>query len=109
MLVQRYFATEGMKAQFTYKQHTAFLVSISKQGSNVKVVTNHTGVIVSMINSQYGFIKFGAWEKALFSAKSLFKDGWQFSGDPLKLPAMKFDGYQLMQSDKSKEKEKHTW
>jgi len=109
MLVQRYFATEGMKAQFTYKQHTAFLVSISKQGSNVKVVTNHTGVIVSMINSQYGFIKFGAGEKALFSAKSLFKDGWQFSGDPLKLPAMKFDGYQLMQSDKSKEKEKHTW
>jgi len=109
MLVQRYFATEGMKAQFTYKQHTAFLVSISKQGSNVKVVTNNTGVIVSMINSQYGFIKFGAGEKALFSAKSLFKDGWQFSGDPLKLPAMKFDGYQLMQSDKSKEKEKHTW
>jgi len=108
MLVQRYFATEGMKAQFTYKQHTAFLVSISKQGSNVKVVTNNTGVIVSMINSQYGFIKFGAGEKALFSAKSLFKDGWQFSGDPLKLPAMKFDGYQL-QSDKSKEKEKHTW
>merc|ERR1719397_299475 len=109
MLVQRYFATEGMKAQFTYKQHTAFLVSISKQGSNVKVVTNNTGVIVSMINSQYGFIKFGAGEKALFSAKSLFKDGWQFSGDPLKLPAMKFDGYQLIQNDKSKEKEKHTW
>ena len=98
-----------MKAQFIYKQHSAYLVSISKQGSNVKVVTNCTGVIVSMINSQYGFIKFGAGEKALFSAKSLFKDGWQFSGDPLKLPAMKFDGYQLIQSDKSKEKEKHTW
>ena len=41
-----------MKAQFTYKQHTAYLVSISKQDSNVKVVTNCTGVIVSMINSQ---------------------------------------------------------
>merc|ERR1719430_637752 len=109
MLVQRYFAREGMKAQFIYKQHSAYLVSISRQGSNVKVVTNNTGVIVSMINSQYGFIKFGAGEKALFSAKSLFKDGWQFSGDPLKLPAMKFDGYQLMQRDKSKEKEKHTW
>ena len=52
MLVQRYFAREGMKAQFTYKQHTAYLVSISKQDSNVKVVTNCTGVIVSMINSQ---------------------------------------------------------
>merc|ERR1719234_249953 len=62
-----------------------------------------------MINSQYGFIKFGAGEKALFSAKSLFKDGWQFSGDPLKLPAMKFDGYQLIQNDVSKDKEKHTW
>ena len=98
-----------MKAQFVYKQNTAHLASISRQGSNVKVVTNCTGVIVSMINSQYGFIKFGAGEKALFSAKSLFKDGWQFSGDPLKLPAMKFDGYQLIQSDKSKEKEKHTW
>ena len=109
MLVQRYFAREGMKGQFSYKQHTAYLVSISKQDSNVKVVTNCTGVIVSMINSQYGFIKFGVGEKALFSAKSLFKDGWQFSGDPLKLPAMKFDGYQLVQSDKSKEKEKHTW
>ena len=109
VLVQRYFVTEAMKAQFTYKQHTAFLVSISKQGSNVKVVTNNTGVIVSMINSQYGFIKFGAGEKALFSAKSLFKDGWQFSGDPLKLPAMKFDGYQLIQNDKNKDKEKHTW
>lgn len=46
-----------------------------------KVVTNTTGVIVSMINNQYGFIKFGASEKALFCAKSLFKDGWQFSGD----------------------------
>ena len=81
-----------MKAQFVYKQNTAHLASISRQGSNVKVVTNCTGVIVSMINSQYGFIKFGAGEKALFSAKSLFKDGWQFSGDPLRLPAMKFDG-----------------
>ena len=75
MLVQRYFATEGIKAQFTYKQHTAFLVSISKQGSNVKVVTNQTGVIVSMINSQYGFIKFGAGEKALFSRNRLYLAG----------------------------------
>merc|ERR1719481_2571898 len=34
-------------------------------------------------------------ETALFCCKSLFKEGWQFSGDPLKLPAMKFDGYQI--------------
>ena len=59
------------------------------------MVTNTTGVLVSMINSQYGFIKFGASEKGLFCAKSLYKDGWQFSGDPLKLPAMKFDGAQI--------------
>ena len=62
-----------MKEQFAYKQHTSFLASISKKTSNVKVVTNCTGIIVSMINAQYGFIKFGAGEKALFSAKSLFQ------------------------------------
>merc|ERR1719462_938651 len=108
-LVQRYFAREGMKEQFAYKQHTSFLASISKKTSNVKVVTNCTGIIVSMINTQYGFIKFGAGEKALFSAKSLFQDGWQFSGDPLSLPAMKFDGYKLMESASAKDKDKHTW
>merc|ERR1719228_3122130 len=58
-------------------------------------MTNTTGVIISMINNQYGFIKFGSGETALFCCKSLFKDGWKFSGDPLKLPAMKFDGYQI--------------
>ena len=98
-----------MKEQFAYKQHTSFLASISKKTSNVKVVTNCTGIIVSMINAQYGFIKFGAGEKALFSAKSLFQDGWQFSGDPLSLPAMKFDGYKLMESASTKDKDKHTW
>ena len=97
-----------MKEQFAYKQHTSFLASISKKTSNVKVVTNCTGIIVSMINAQYGFIKFGAGEKALFSAKSLFQDGWQFSGDPLSLPAMKFDGYKLMESASAKDKDKHT-
>ena len=33
-----------------------------------------TGVIAIMINSQHGFIKFGLEEKAIFNAKSLFKD-----------------------------------
>jgi len=94
-LVQSYFDSEGMKEQFQLRKHSTFHLSISRMSSKVKVVTNTTGVIVSMINSQYGFIKFGAAEKALFCAKSLFKDGWQFSGDPLKLPAMKFDGYQI--------------
>ena len=50
-LVPRYFASEGMKARFAYTQHTNY--------SGVKVVIGTTGVIVSMINSQYGFIKFG--------------------------------------------------
>jgi len=93
-LVSTYFSSAGMKDQFKFQQHSAYLVSISKQ-PGVKIVTNTTGVIISMINNQYGFIKFGSGETALFCCKSLFKDGWQFSGDPLKLPAMKFDGYQI--------------
>merc|ERR1719420_1585901 len=92
-LVSSYFNAVGMKDQFKFQQHSAYLVSICKQ-PGVKIVTNTTGVIVSMINNQYGFIKFGSGETALFCCKSLFKDGWKFSGDPLKLPAMKFDGYQ---------------
>jgi len=94
-LVSTYFNSAGLKDQFKFQQHSAYLVSISKQ-QDVKIITNTTGVIVSMINNQYGFIKFGSGETALFCCKSLFKDGWQFSGDPLKLPAMKFDGYQIV-------------
>jgi len=93
-LVSNYFNSAGMKDQFKFQQHSAYLVSICKQ-PGVKIVTNTTGVIISMINNQYGFIKFGSGETALFCCKSLFKDGWKFSGDPLKLPAMKFDGYQI--------------
>jgi len=93
-LVSNYFNTSGLKEQFKFQQHSAYLVSICKQ-PGVKIVTNTTGVIISMINNQYGFIKFGSGETALFCCKSLFKDGWKFSGDPLKLPAMKFDGYQI--------------
>jgi len=94
-LVASYFSSCGLKEQFKFLQHSAYSVSICKQ-PGVKIVTNTTGIIVSMINNQYGFIKFGdAGETALFCCKSLFKDGWLFSGDPLKLPAMKFDGYQI--------------
>ena len=73
------------------------------------MVTNTPGVIVSMINSQHGFIKFGSEEKAIFNAKSLFKDCWQLSGDPLKLPVMKFDGYQLLDESGADGEEKHSW
>jgi len=93
-LVSSYFNSNGLKDEFKYQQHSAYLVSICKQ-PGVKIVTNMTGIIISMINNQYGFIKFGSGETALFCCKSLFKDGWQFTGDPLKLPAMKFDGYQI--------------
>ena len=111
-LVASYFASDGMEDQFTFRRHSNFLVSVCKPGSVVKVMTGATGVIVSMINRQYGFIKFGAGEKALFCVKSLFKDGWQFSGDPLQLPAMKFDGYQVEKETKSScsgEKIGHSW
>jgi len=93
-LVNKYMGSEEMTRTFNYKQHTSNLVSICKQ-PGVKVITNTTGVIVSMINSQYGFVKFGGGEKAFFCVKSLFKDGWNYSGDPLKLPAIKIDGYQI--------------
>ena len=93
--MSQYFSTHGIKEQFKFRQHSNYLVSISKQ-PGVKIVTNKTGVIISMINNQYGFIKFGdSGETALFCCKSLFKDGWLFSGDPLRLPAMKFDGYKI--------------
>ena len=55
-LVCNYFNSPGLKEQFKFQQHSAYLVSISKQ-PGIKIVTNKTGVIISMINNQYGFIK----------------------------------------------------
>jgi len=106
-LVRSYFQLESTQKMFVYKQHTNFYVSICKLSSGVKVVTNVTGVIVSMINSQYGFIQFGAAEKALFCAKTLFKGGQPYTGDPHQLPAMRFDGYQLQ--EKLNESGSHSW
>jgi len=102
-LVPEYF--KMYPQQFKFTQHSAYLVSISKQ-PGVTVLTNTTGVIVSMVNNQYGFIKFGSSEKALFCAKSLFKDGWLYTGDPLRLPAMQFDGYQIPGDGSS---EQYSW
>jgi hypothetical protein len=39
----------------------------------LEVITNTTGVIMSMVNKQYGNIKFGGGETAIFCAKSLFR------------------------------------
>ena len=55
-LVCNYFNSEELKEQFKFQQHSAYLVSISKQ-PGIKIVTNKTGVIISMINNQYGFVK----------------------------------------------------
>lgn len=90
-LVSAFFQQEK---QFHYQQHTNNLASVSKK-PEVKVMTNITGVIVSMVNNQYGFLKFGSGQKALFCAKGLYRDGWQYTGDPLRLPAMFFDAYQI--------------
>ena len=55
-LVCNYFNSPELKEQFKFQQHSAYLVSISKQ-PGIKIATNKTGVIISMINNQYGFIK----------------------------------------------------
>ena len=45
-----------------------------------------------MIDNQFGILQFpsgnpdGSTEKAFFSAKALFRDGWVYQGDPMKLP-----------------------
>jgi len=91
-LVAGYFSQ--MKHRYVYTSHTNTLASLSKI-PGPKIMTNTTGVIVSMVNNQFGFLKFGSGEKAIFCAKALFRDGWQYSGDPLRLPAMYFDAYQV--------------
>jgi len=98
-LVHSYFS-EGKK-HYHFQTHSSNLASLSKQPGR-KVLTNTTGVIISMINNQYGFIKFGSGEKALFCAKALFRDGFQYSGDPLRLPAMFFDGYKVVDAQTEK-------
>jgi len=89
-----------LKNKLNFKMHSTQLATLT-ENSKVKIITNTTCVIVSMVNNQYGFIKFGSGEKALFCAKALFRDGWQYTGDPLRLPAMHFDGYQVPEGTKS--------
>ncbi len=62
-------------------------MAISKQP--VELRTNTVGIVVSMVDNQFGIIQFPngtGTEKALFSAKSLYKDGWLYKDDPMKLP-----------------------
>jgi len=88
------------KNKLNFKMHTTQLATLTED-PKAKIITNTTCVIVSMVNNQYGFLKFGSGEKALFCAKALFRDGWQYTGDPLRLPAMHFDGYQVPEGTKS--------
>ena len=81
------------RSHFQFTKHSPYLVSISK--SKIETVVNTTGVVHSMINNLYGTIKFRngtSTEVALFSAKSLYCDGYVYDRDPMHLPAIQFDG-----------------
>jgi len=85
----------GWNEGFIFKQHSASLASITRN-KNIKVMTNAVGVVISVAkNGQYGFLKFGSGEKAIFNTKALFKDGYPYTGDPQRLPAIYFDAYQI--------------
>jgi len=110
-LVATYF--KKYKDQFHFTQHSQYLVSVSKV--KVKREVNCIGVIRSMINNNYGIIQFQTStngsqgsKTALFHAKSLFKDGFVYDRDPLKLTAIKFDGYEIPGNPKHEGKE-YTW
>ncbi|CAB4062573.1 unnamed protein product [Lepeophtheirus salmonis] len=84
------------ESSFVFTKHNPYLVSLSKVSTPIKI--NTTGIIVKMIDKAFGIIQFpsgSSTEKALFCVKSLFVDGWQYGSDPLKLDAIKFDGYHI--------------
>lgn len=84
-LLPKYFSM--LKNQFEFQTHSPYLVTISREP--VEVCVNITGIIVSMIDNQYGIIQFpsgNSTEKAFFSAKALYRDGNLYQGDPMKLP-----------------------
>jgi len=75
---------------FVFQPHSPYLVTISKKPVEIKI--NTVGIIISMVDNQFGIIQFpvgSGTEKAFFSAKSLFRDGWLYQGDPMKLPRKK--------------------
>ena len=85
-LLPKFFALH--KDKFVYQKISPYLVTISREPVEVKV--NVTCVVVSMVDNQFGILQFngegGKTEKAMFSANSLYKDGYNFKGDPVKLP-----------------------
>lgn len=79
------------KQQFVYQEHSPYLVTVSREPVEVK--TNTTGVIISMVDNQFGILQFpsgNGTEKALFAAKALFSDGYPYQDDPMKLPGIRF-------------------
>ena len=73
--------------KFVFNQLNPYLVCISKEP--VDVLTNTTGVIIKMVDNACGILQFryaGGTAKAFFSAKTLYKDGWHYTGDPMQLP-----------------------
>lgn len=93
MFMQFHLCLCSLRSQFHFTRHSPFLVSISK--TKTDQLTNTFGVVHSMINNLYGIIHFRngtSTEKALFCAKSLYKDGFMFERDPMKMPEIQFDG-----------------
>jgi len=85
-----------LKSQFHFGQHSEFLVSISREETPIEV--NCYGVIRSMVNRNQGIIEFQSTtgvERALFSTRTLFQDGFPVVGNPEELPTIKFDGYKI--------------
>ena len=73
--------------KFAFQQLNPYLVCISKEP--VDVVIGMTGVVVKMVDNSCGLLQFpyaGGTAKAFFSAKTLFRDGWHYTGDPMRLP-----------------------
>ena len=85
-MVEKFFAL--FQDQFVFQKINDYLVTISREPVEVKV--NVTCVVTSMIDNQFGTLRFGGdddrVEQAYFSAKSLYKDGYVFNGDPKELP-----------------------
>ncbi len=92
------------KNVFDYTAHSPYLVTLSRQP--VEVVINTTAIIVSMVDNRYGVLQFpspngdGSTQKAFFSAKTLFKDGYVYQGDMMKLGSLEFDGYKIPKGSK---------
>lgn len=89
------------KKQFHFQQLSPYLVSISK--TETEIVQGVTGVLLTMLDNNYGLIKFNRGTEsciALFSINALFKDGYQYRRDPKVLPPVYLDAYKIPNGEK---------